>query len=114
MLIADYDSFMEEGLEKDDQYRMVEDEFLRTAQQFTVHLHTAEYKRQKKMVRSRNAQAINSITRPVVGKMPDQTKQRVGGTKLARAQQAGLTGLLGQAPGGDSNSDESDDDNGRK
>ncbi|KAK6600547.1 hypothetical protein H4I96_07873 [Botrytis cinerea] len=39
------ESFMEEGREHDDKYRIVEDEFLTVAKSFTVHLHTAEYKR---------------------------------------------------------------------
>lgn len=37
--------YMNSGLERDDGWRMVEDEFLETAQSFTRHLHHAEYKR---------------------------------------------------------------------
>jgi hypothetical protein len=38
---------MEVGLDKDDRYRMVEDEFLEAAKMFTQHLHAAEYQRMK-------------------------------------------------------------------
>lgn len=50
----------------DDKYRMVEDELLRVAQQFTTHLHRAEYTRLKEMTRLRNARTIREIERPVV------------------------------------------------
>ncbi|KAB8297642.1 hypothetical protein EYC80_001450 [Monilinia laxa] len=70
------ESFMEEGLENDDKYRIVEDEFLTVAKSFTVHLHAAEYKRLEKIAKSRNADAISSISRPVVGRMTDTTKRK--------------------------------------
>ncbi|KAF4637740.1 hypothetical protein G7Y89_g352 [Cudoniella acicularis] len=90
------EEFMKEGLENDDKFRMVEDEFLTVAQQFTVHLHAAEYKRVSKLVRVRNAEAINSISRPVAGKMPDQTKRKVEGVNRSKTQKAVLEGLLGK------------------
>lgn len=103
-------SFMEEGIDQDDKYRMVEDEFLSIAQQFTVHLHAAEYKRQQKMVKVRNAEAINSISRPVTGKMPNHTKRRVEGVAKAKAQRTVLQTLLGEKPGEEESSDDSDGD----
>ncbi len=41
---------MIDGLEDDDKYRMVEDEFVATAGTFTAHLHAAEYQRQLNVV----------------------------------------------------------------
>ncbi|PVH82143.1 hypothetical protein DL98DRAFT_514208 [Cadophora sp. DSE1049] len=100
------ESFMEEGKDNDDRYRMVEDEFLRVAQQFTVHLHAAEYKRQQKAVKSQNADTINSISRPVTGKMPDQTKRKLEAAALAKRQRAMIEGLNGQKEvGAESDSD---------
>ncbi|KAI8959200.1 hypothetical protein F5Y11DRAFT_359385 [Daldinia sp. FL1419] len=68
------ESYMIEGLENDDLYRMVEDEFLSTAQQFTAHLHAAEYQRLKAASKSQNADTIRDISRPVVGRMTDLVK----------------------------------------
>ena len=66
------------GLENDDRYRMVEDEFLHTAQKFTAHLHRAEYNRLKTLAKSQNAETIREIERPVVAahSMPWLTKRR--------------------------------------
>ncbi|KKZ65465.1 hypothetical protein EMCG_08697 [[Emmonsia] crescens] len=50
--------------ENDDQYIMVEDEFLATAHAFTRHLHHAEYVRKKNEAKIRNANAIEALVRP--------------------------------------------------
>ncbi|KAI1078192.1 hypothetical protein F5B20DRAFT_232220 [Whalleya microplaca] len=68
------ETFMIEGPKNDDLYRMVEDEFLSTAQLFTAHLHAAEYHRLKAVSRSQNADTIRDISRPVVGRMTDLVK----------------------------------------
>ncbi|KAI1277400.1 hypothetical protein F5Y07DRAFT_85281 [Xylaria sp. FL0933] len=68
--------FMIEGIDGDDRYRMVEDEFLATAQQFTAHLHAAEYKRLKTASEVENAQMIRNISRPVVGQMTHLVKTK--------------------------------------
>jgi hypothetical protein len=101
---------MDEGMANDDKYRMVEDEFLTIAKQFTVHLHAAEYKKQQKIVKSRNAETINSISRPVTGKMPDHTKRQVEAASRARSQKAALEGVLGKKA--EDGSDDSDDGDG--
>ena len=80
---------------KDDKYRMVEDEFLATAQDFTVHLHAAEYRRQEKMARARNAETINSISRPVTQKMSDHTKRKLEGVDRTKTRQNAIQTLLG-------------------
>ncbi|UPK97233.1 hypothetical protein LCI18_008168 [Fusarium solani-melongenae] len=59
--------FMRPGPQHDDRYRMVEDEFLNTAHQFTTHLHRAEYNRLKSLAKSQNADTIREIERPVIG-----------------------------------------------
>lgn len=97
-------------MEYDDKYRMVEDEFLTVAKRFTVHLHAAEYKRQQKMVKSRNADTINSISRPVTGKMPAHTKRRTEAVARAKTQKAALEGALGKKA--EDASDDSDDGDG--
>ncbi len=99
---------MDEGKDHDDRYRMVEDEFLSVAQQFTVHLHAAEYKRQQKAVKSQNADTVNSISRPVTGKMSDNIRRKTKAAVLAKKQHAIIEGLDGKRPGG--LSDDSDDE----
>ncbi|TGO90599.1 hypothetical protein BPOR_0058g00180 [Botrytis porri] len=90
------ESFMEEGREHDDKYRIVEDEFLTVAKSFTVHLHTAEYKRLGKMAKTRNAEAINSISRPVVGRMPDATRRKAEEVARSKNQRKVLEKLVGK------------------
>ncbi|KAI1775737.1 hypothetical protein F4818DRAFT_441014 [Hypoxylon cercidicola] len=68
------ETYMVEGLEHDDLFRMVEDEFLSTAQQYTAHLHAAEYHRLKAASKTQNADTIRDISRPVVGRMTDVVK----------------------------------------
>ncbi len=101
---------MVEGFDYDDKYRMVEDEFFSVAQKFTVHLHVAEYKRQQKMAKSRNAETINSISRPVTGKMPEQTKRKLDSIHRTKKQNSALEGLIGKKGKSGDMSDESDDE----
>lgn len=60
--------FMREGFAHDDAFMMVEDEFLSVAKTFTQHLHHAEYVRFKKLARSRGADVLEEIQRPVDGR----------------------------------------------
>ncbi|KAM5457349.1 hypothetical protein MaudCBS49596_000544 [Microsporum audouinii] len=66
------EELMIEGLDADDQYIMVEDEFLATAQAFTAHLHQAEYVRKKKRAKEENATKVLNMTqrRPTDPRMP--------------------------------------------
>lgn len=102
---------MDEGADRDDKYRMVEDEFLSIAKKWTVHLHTAEYHRQKRMARNKNAEAINSISRPVTQRMPEQTRKKLDSINLSKTQRSMLLGLLGKKDGGaeESDGEEADD-----
>ncbi|KAF5022254.1 hypothetical protein F66182_5693 [Fusarium sp. NRRL 66182] len=68
--------FMRPGLDHDDRYRMVEDEFLNMAHQFTTHLHRAEYNRLKTLAERQNADTIREIERPVVGAPTLLARQR--------------------------------------
>ncbi|OLN81246.1 hypothetical protein CCHL11_07338 [Colletotrichum chlorophyti] len=67
---------MIEGLENDDKYRMVEDEFFVAAGQFTAHLHAAEYHRLRAQTRTQNAETIRNISRPVVGTLTELARKR--------------------------------------
>lgn len=69
---------MEEGLDRDDAYIMVEDEFQAVAINFTQHLHHAEYVRLKNLAKTQNASTINTISRPVdsITTMREETKKK--------------------------------------
>lgn len=102
---------MRPGLNKDDIYIMVEDEFHAVAQQFTKHLHHAEYVRLRNAAKNRNASTINTISRPTdsVTAMREETKKK----KQAEAQEfktkAGVEGVIApkvvRGVGSDSESD---------
>ncbi|KAI1261088.1 hypothetical protein F5Y18DRAFT_215132 [Xylariaceae sp. FL1019] len=81
------ESFMIDGLDEDDRYRMVEDEFLATAQLYTSHLHAAEYKRLKTAARAQNAQTIRAISRPVIGERTDIVRMKQERKELQKQQQ---------------------------
>lgn len=53
---------------EDDQWIMVEDEFLATAQLYTRSVHRKEYERLQSEAASKNASQISNIQRPVTGK----------------------------------------------
>lgn len=99
---------MVEGLEHDDIYRMVEDEFLSTAQQYTAHLHAAEYHRLKAASKSQNADTIRDISRPVVGRMTDLVK--IKQERKARLQKQKIAAKRAAANKGHTDVDTEDDD----
>lgn len=76
---------------------MVEDELLGVAQNFTAHLHRAEYHRLKSLAKTQNAAAIREIERPVVGTPSRITKQRGEALKRVSKQR----NLLGNGHGRD-------------
>ncbi|CBF86338.1 hypothetical protein AN2182.2 [Aspergillus nidulans FGSC A4] len=90
--------FIREGLDEDDIYIMVEDEFYTVAQTFTRHLHYAEYVRSKKEAKVRNADTIADIARPTSGATPMsvELKKRYAADELEARQQDGLDALLGK------------------
>ncbi|KAJ6102356.1 hypothetical protein N7486_004783 [Penicillium sp. IBT 16267x] len=82
------EEFLVEGLDKDDAWVMVEDEFYAIAQTFTQHLHYAEYVRRKKEAKARNAAAIKELERPTDGQtvMPQALQQRKNAEALDARQ----------------------------
>ncbi|KAH7160849.1 hypothetical protein EDB81DRAFT_328959 [Dactylonectria macrodidyma] len=76
----------------DDRYRMVEDEFLTVAHQFTTHLHRAEYNRLKNLAKTQNAATIREIERPTVGTPTLLTRQRQDSARQIAKQQKLLQG----------------------
>ncbi|KAG4252490.1 hypothetical protein FPRO04_02273 [Fusarium proliferatum] len=68
--------FMRPGLDHDDRYRIVEDEFVNMAHQFTLHIHTSEYNRLKNLAKHQNADTIREIERPVIGAPTLLTRHR--------------------------------------
>ncbi|ATY58680.1 hypothetical protein A9K55_002748 [Cordyceps militaris] len=79
----------------DDQYRIVEDELLQTAQRFTMHLHRAEYTRLKLIAKSKNDAAIREIERPVVGPLTSDAKRRRDQAKRLSKQRSVLSAAGG-------------------
>lgn len=88
--LADPDRHMIEGLDNDDKYRMVEDEFLVMANKFTAHLHRAEYERLKNQAKSQNAATIADISRPVVGPLTEVARKRQEEVLRTRKQKEAL------------------------
>jgi hypothetical protein len=84
---------MRPGLDADDAYIMVEDEFLATARTFTAHLHHAEYKRLKALARERKRTSMPSPF-PGPGSGDDSTlptllkRKKAAGANLARSRAA--------------------------
>ncbi|KAK5939057.1 hypothetical protein PMZ80_008360 [Knufia obscura] len=92
---------MIQGLDGDDAYMLVEDEFYSTAQQFTAHLHHAEYKRQLKVARERKRAAGDvhvrvpeNATRAVRGRLERKELEERQGRGIGKVMGAGAGGLL--------------------
>ncbi|KAM7216926.1 hypothetical protein V8F06_007689 [Rhypophila decipiens] len=105
------EEFMREGVDKDDRYRMVEDEFLAVAHDFTRHIHAAEYQRLKNMAKSQNEETIQNISRPVTGEMTELVKRRQAVLNTAKRQRK----ILGKRYYADTDSEDDEDErDGRK
>ena len=83
---------MREGLDADDIYIMVEDEFYATAKAFTQHLHHAEYQRLKKSAKMKSASAMSNMMRPTdsITVMREETKKRKEAEAKAMKYKAAL------------------------
>ncbi|KAL8916793.1 MAG: hypothetical protein Q9172_006116 [Xanthocarpia lactea] len=77
--------YMREGLNHDDIYIMVEDEFLSTAQLFTSHLHHAEYVRLKNAAKARNT-SLHPTTNPLARPTDSITTMRAETKKKKEAE----------------------------
>jgi len=88
---------MKEGLDADDIWVMVEDEFHSTAQLFTRHLHRAEYQRLKRLAKSQNASSIQQIQRPVDARTLQSTESRkkMEGNMQRAEQASALRNIMG-------------------
>ncbi|KAL4990905.1 hypothetical protein BDW68DRAFT_174638 [Aspergillus falconensis] len=97
------EEFLREGLDKDDIYIMVEDEFYTVAQTFTRHLHYAEYLRRKKEAKLHNADTIADIARPTDGVtlMNPELRKKYAAGELKARQKDGLDVVLGKQPARD-------------
>jgi hypothetical protein len=97
---------MIEGLEDDDRYRMVEDEFVAVAGIFTAHLHAAEYHRLKEKARAQNADTIRSISRPVTRQPTTDVKKKQEMLGLYAKQKLALSNTLRKRKGLSESDDE--------
>ncbi|KAL2808986.1 hypothetical protein BJX63DRAFT_374821 [Aspergillus granulosus] len=103
------EEFLKEGLDKDDIYIMVEDEFYAVAQSFTQHLHYAEYIRRGREAKLQNATRIQDIARPTDGVTPmsETLKKKYAAEELRARQKDGVERL-------DGNSARDDNDDGKE
>lgn len=95
---------MREGLDGDDIYVMVEDEFLAVAQSFTRHLHHAEYIRRTKQAQIDNATKINDLARPTDKKtaMRAETRKKKDAESMLERHKLALEKMKGSRPPVDS------------
>ncbi|CDM31104.1 unnamed protein product [Penicillium roqueforti FM164] len=106
------EEFLIEGIEHDDGWVMVEDEFYAVAQTFTQHLHHAEYLRRRKQVKAEHAAGIREIERPTDGRtsLPNEVERKREAEALRERQKAGLAHI---GDGEVEEKDEEDDDDER-
>ncbi|KAL4867131.1 hypothetical protein BDV12DRAFT_123612 [Aspergillus spectabilis] len=104
------EEYLQDGLDKDDIYMMVEDEFYTIAQTFTRHLHYAEFIRRKKEAKLQNAATIADIARPTDGVTPmsDELKKKYAAEELRANQKEKLNAIYGK-PGQSGDDDMGDD-----
>ncbi|KAK8250502.1 hypothetical protein HDK77DRAFT_480455 [Phyllosticta capitalensis] len=104
--------FMRDGLDGDDVWVMVEDEFLDTARIFTQHLHHAEYHRLKRLAQARNTSAIQNMSRPVDprSKMSIECSKKREGQRRTEKQAKALQAMGSEDVEVGRNSDDSEDD----
>ncbi|KAL6239662.1 hypothetical protein BDW75DRAFT_101087 [Aspergillus navahoensis] len=97
------EEFLREGLDKDDLYIMVEDEFYAVAQTFTRHLHYAEYVRRKKEAKLHNADTIADIARPTDGITPmnAELRKKFAADEPKAKQKDKLAAAFGKQPARD-------------
>lgn len=102
------ESYMIDGFENDDQWRMVEDEFYAVAGHFTAHLHAAQYRRLREEAKNQNPNTIPTISRPVTGPPTSHVKRRQAALALAAAQRRGVKTARSRI-NGDDTEDEDDE-----
>lgn len=107
--------FMRPGLDEDDIYMLVEDEFQTIAQSYTGHLHRAEYKRLMRLAREKKAEQERAGTDLLGGRrIPDnvsgETKQRLRRELLKERQSSELKSMWGVGVLNGSDEGESDEE----
>jgi hypothetical protein len=92
---------------RDDEWMMVEDEFLDTAKLFTRHLHIAEYEKLKERIEAKNREQVEA-TRPVVdvGKLSFEGKMKEKAKVQEKTQRKALRDVFASQ---NDNEDEDDD-----
>ncbi|KAL2272780.1 hypothetical protein FJTKL_06004 [Diaporthe vaccinii] len=83
------ESFMVEGFDNDDRWRMVEDEFYSVAARFTAHLHAAQYRRLKDEAKKQNP-TIHTLARPVTHPPTSEVVRRQAASTLAASQRRAI------------------------
>lgn len=78
------------GLQHDDQWRMVEDEFVATAHRFTAHMHAAEYHRLREMAKKRRKDAPGCTLHPITESATDDVKRSHVAKSLAISQHSAI------------------------
>ncbi|KAJ5695775.1 hypothetical protein N7536_006187 [Penicillium majusculum] len=103
------EEFLVEGIQHDDGWVMVEDEFYAVAQAFTQHLHHAEYLRRRKQVKAEHAAGMREIERPTDNRtpLPNEVERKREAEVLRERQKAGLAQIEN---GGVDEKDEDEDD----
>lgn len=115
---------MEEGLDHDDIYAMVEgkmssrvlrtglikilDEFFATAKKFTRHIHQAALDEMEKAAKMKSKETIAAVSRPTTTAMPTKTKRKLDGEARAKRQGEGVKKLLSKVSGADDTDDDPD------
>lgn len=107
---------MQDGLDGDDIYIMVEDEFHAVAKMFTQHLHHAEYVRLKNLAKSRTVSTMSPLSRPTdsITVMRNETKMKKDAEIRDARTNAALQQIKSGAnrpPSDDSNPSDADADN---
>ncbi|KAJ5740289.1 hypothetical protein N7493_000161 [Penicillium malachiteum] len=105
------EEYILEGLDRDDAWVMVEDEFYTVAQSFTQHLHYAEYVRRKKEAKARGEASIEEVERPADGRTesPKVLQIKKQAEELQAHQKDGMA-QLGLVDQNEELSDDDDDD----
>ncbi|KAJ5178267.1 uncharacterized protein N7500_000966 [Penicillium coprophilum] len=106
------EEFLIEGIQHDDGWVMVEDEFYAVAQTFTQHLHHAEYLRRRKEVKAQNAAGMKEIKRPTDSRTPvsNEVERKREAEALRERQKAGLAQIgYGAVSEKDEDGDEDDE-----
>lgn len=78
------------GLQDDDRWRMVEDEFVATAHRFTAHLHAAEYHRLREVAKQQKNDSPRFQSHQITSSMTDDVKRRQLAKNLAVSQFDGI------------------------